>query len=523
MYSQYFGTFLLESMLMLGIAPGAVAGNAEVAIRASAGDQAYWVEQIVEGLNFPSSMAWLPNGDMLITEREGGLRLVRGGKLDPTPVSGTPLSYHDLYDGLKEVAIDPDYQTNKVIYLFLAEGTFDQRHAAVYRARHEGNRLEDVTRIFRSKDDIGGFGMVASRMTLLADKTLLIGVPEDHHYGRSQRLDSHLGKILRINRDGSIPMDNPFFNVSDAYPELWTYGHRTPLGLYQDTETGLILEVEAGERGGDELNILKAGENYGWAEASWSFAYGSRGMTAAPRRSGPGMKDPILLWMPSATPSGLTRYRGTTYPLWSGDFFLGHLTDKVLERLRIAGDRVVLQERMLLDLEERIRDVKMGPGNLIYVLTDHSHGRVLRLQPGQPSATQISRVAYKLAGYKLSTDFPAGGEEKVANMQPDDLLKGRRAFLERCASCHSVATIIPGGEIGPDLAGVYGSRMGQRESFDYSPNMLGGVLEWNFATLNRFLANPASLVPGTKMTSPPVTDPELRRSIIGFLKQQTSQ
>lgn len=523
MLNQALAAFILAGMIALVMARQTIAGSDEVAARMSAGNQTYWVEQVVEGLSFPSSMAWLPNGDMLITERMGGLRIVRDGKLDPEPAKGTPPSYQDLFDGLKDIVVDPDYETNQTLYLFMAEGTFDQRHAAVYRARYNANRLDNIVRIFRSEDDFGGYGIIAARMTVLADKTLLIGIPEDHHFGRAQQLGSHIGKILRINRDGSTPKDNPFVNTPGARAEVWSYGHRTPLGLYEDAETGRIWEVEAGERGGDELNVLRAGGNYGWPKAGWGFAYGSGGLAATPLRSSPGIEEPILLWMPSATPSGLTRYRGNAYPLWDGDFFLGHLTNKVLERLRVEGHRVVLQEQMLLDLEERIRDVKVGPDNYLYVLTDHQNGRVLRLQPGRPQAKQVSRVAQKLEQtLRLSSDFPTGGEEEIANLQPGDILKGRQAFLERCASCHSVATIIHGGQIGPDLADVYGSRMGHRAGFDYSMNMAGGVLTWNFSILNRFLADPASLVPGTKMTSPPVTDPEIRRYIIGFLKEQPS-
>lgn len=523
MLSRALRPYLLGNIIMLTATAQAVAGNAEVSTPESEANQMYWVEQVVEGLNFPSSMAWLPNGDMLITERMGGLRRVRDGKLDRQPVGGMPASYQDLFDGIKDIALDPEYRVNKTIFIYMAEGNFDQRHATVFRARYEGDRLEDVVRIFRSKDEMGGYGMIASRMTLLADSTLIIGVPEDHHYGRSQQLTSHLGKILRINRDGSIPMDNPFLNASGAHPEIWTYGHRTPLALYQDKETGVVWELEAGEVGGDELNLLKAGQNYGWPEASWSFAYGSRALAAAPQHTHSGMRDAVHLWMPSATPSGMTRYRGHLYPLWDGDYFLGHLTDRVLERFRIAGERVVLQEKMLLDIEERIRDVKVGPDNHIYVLTDHQNGRVLRLRPGQPRATELSHVAHKLAAVKVSSDFPVGGEEEVTNMSSTDLAKGRQAFQERCVACHRIAGTVPGGEVGPDLSGVYGTRMGYKAGFEYSQNMLGGVLSWNFATLNRFLENPAGLVPGTKMSSAPVMDPDMRRYIIGFLKQETSQ
>lgn len=508
-----------------GVAPlsgvRALAGNAEGVTRVSARSQTYWVEELAEGLSFPSSMAWLPSGDILITERMGGVRIIRDGKLDPKHVRGAPVSYQGLLDGLRDILLDPDFQTNHLLYILISEGTFDLRHAAVYRARYSTAGLEDVERIFRVLDDVGGYAQVATRMIFLADKTLLLGIPEDH-LERAQQLGSHRGKILRINRDGSVPADNPFLNTAGALPEIWSYGHRAPLGLFQDSDTGLIWEVESGPQGGDELNVLKAGRNYGWAKASWGFSYSNNGLDA-PLQSAPGIEDPILVWTPSATPSGLVRYRGNIYPRWDGDYFVGHLTAKALVSLRIDGLQVVLQEKMLLDLEERIRDVKVGPDNHLYLLTDHQNGRLLRLQPGHPKANQLARVANKLDQiYDIQSawDFPR--DEEIANVEAD-VGKGRQAFIERCAVCHSVGAVLRGGELGPDLAGIYGRLMGRKGDFEYSPNMAGAVFVWNFATLNRFLANPSGFVPGTKMTAPPVIDREMRLQIVAFLKQQSPE
>jgi glucose/arabinose dehydrogenase/cytochrome c2 len=467
-------------------------------------------------------MVWLPSGDVLIAEREGGLRVLHEGKLVPKPVNGTPASFQNGVNGLKDVLLDPDYQRNQNLYILISEGTYQQKHAAVYRARYSAAGLVNVERIFRSKDDFGGAHSVAGRMLFLSDKTLLVGVPAatDDDKELAQQLDSDMGKIVRINRDGSIPPDNPFINTQGALPEIWSYGHRAPVGLYQDTETGAIWEVEDGPLGGDELNLLKVGGNFGWDKASWGFAYRGGGL-AAPLQSGAGILDPVLIWMPSQDPSSITRYRGALYPLWDGDYFVGHLPTKELERLRINGDHVVLQEKMLRDLEERIRDVKVGPDNHIYILTDHRDGRVLRLQPGKPRMDQLTRVAHKLAPGDQNSD-PSGNMS--ASLEPGDPEKGRQAFLERCAACHSVGTAIRGEDIGPDLAGVYGRKAGSNAGYNsYSAAMAGSPEVWDVRSLNMFLTDPRLYVPGTKMTAVPGTDLEMRRQIIGFLQQQSEK
>lgn len=497
--------------------------RAGTVVRTSGGAQPYWVEQLADGLNFPSSMAWLPNGDMLITERMGGLRLWRNGALDPQPIGGMPASFQNgVADGLKDILVDPDYADNQTLFILISEGTVAERHTAVYRARLTSSGLEGLQRIFRSKDSIGGYiRTIASRMTFLPDKTLLIAVPEDDaahalqdatidNNERAQDLGSHLGKVLRINRDGSVPRDNPFLSTPGVLPEIYSYGHRIPLGFYWEPHNGSIMEVESGPRGGDELNILKPGVNYGWGKAGWGFSYTNNG-AKFPQQSGTSIQDPLLIWTPSVTPSGITCYRGKAYPQWDGDYFVGHLTTKEIERVRFEGQRVVLQEKMLFDLEERIRDVKVGPDDRLYLLTDHQNGRVLRLQPGQPRAHQLERVARKL---ELVYSVP---------LKPGDPVRGRQAFLERCAGCHTIGAEIKGGQIGPDLSGVFGAVAGRKPGFDYSPNMAASAHKWDAASLDRFLFDPNALIPATRMAAPPLIDMELRRNIIEFLKQQSAE
>ncbi|WP_232831096.1 PQQ-dependent sugar dehydrogenase [Peristeroidobacter agariperforans] len=480
--------------------------------------QPYWVEELASGLRNPFSLAWLPNGDVLITERQGGLRIFSNGRLDPRPLSGVPASFQNSLNGLKDVLLDPDYETNQAIYLLISEGTLDEHHTSVYRARFGRDGLTEVSRIFRAREEMGGPGHSSARMICLSDKTLLLAVPESHYYKRmAQRLDSHIGKLLRLNRDGSIPTDNPFLRNSNALPEIWSYGHRAPTGLYYDSDSGLLWEVEPGPRGGDELNLLKAGGNFGWAVASWGFEY--NGGPTAPQQVGPNIESPILVWTPSVTPSGLTRYRGTTYPAWNGDFFVGHLSGRALERLRIVDTNVISRETMLLGLKERIREVKVGPDNHIYLLTDNSNGRLLRLRPGQPSIEQLSRVAHKLEPVRTIESASSASPQEG----PVDLEQGKQAFMELCSACHSLGTVIRGGNIGPDLTAVYGRRAGTSSGYGYSEGMTSTSHVWDFLMLDLFLADPASFVRGTTMSVPPISDSSVRRQIIEFLRGPASQ
>lgn len=481
----------------------------------------YWVEQVAEGLKFPSSIAWLPNGDMLITERAGGLRLVRGGRLDPEPVGGTPQSYRGGLNGLKEVLLDPDYSRNQALYLLTSEGDTEQYHAAVFRARYGTSGLTEVERIFRSKDEMSGAHSIAGRMLFLSDETLLVAITAstNDNKGLAQRLDSHVGKIIRINRDGSVPADNPFMKTPGALPEIWSYGHRVQLALYRDERNNELWEVDSGPRGGDEINVLRAGANYGWAKASWGFDYDSQG-AAAPAQTAPDVEEPILVWTPSVTPAGFTRYYGDVFAQWKGDYFVGYLTGKGLERFRIHNSRVILRERMLLDLEERVRDVKVGPDGFVYVLADRANGRVLRLRPGRPSAEQLGRVAHPLDSKTASSSIDGARAVSAAN-DVSGAVSGRQAFIENCAGCHAIGGIIEGGDIGPGLEKVVGRRIGRAAGFDFSAAMKAAPGEWSAAALDLFLADPAAYLPGTKMQVAPVTNSTIRRRIISFLTHPT--
>lgn len=492
----------------------------EKTIRVVPADQTYWVEQLASGLRYPFSLTWLPDGDVLITERKGGLRLFRNGELDPNAVSGVPVVTQQAESGLRDVLPDPDYQSNHLIYLLLSEGTYEHHHAAVYRGRYQRGAITEVEPIFRAKNEIGGSAHSSARMIFLPDKTLLIGVPEGHFYKHlAQRLDSHIGKILRLNRDGSVPRDNPFLTTSNALPEIWSYGHRVPTGLYYDADNGSVWEIEPGPKGGDELNLLKPGGNFGWAKATWGFEYS--GSPIASMQAGPGMISPRLVWTPSVTPSGLARYHGAVYPAWDGDFFVGQLTGRALERLRIVDGKVVLRETMLAELDERIRDVAVGPDDHLYLLTDNSNGRLLRLQPNRPSTSQYSRVARRLAPGAIAA---ASSNQRAVDrkLTPVEYENGKQSFIDRCSNCHSVGDIVRGGNVGPDLAGVYGRRAGSRANYNYSEAMASASQVWEFTWLDLFLTDPASYIKGTTMSIPSMMqEPELRAQIIMFLKEES--
>ena len=337
-------------------------------------------------------------------------------------------------------------------------------------------------------------------MILLNDGTLLLGIADERH-GDAQELSSHLGKTLRINRDGSVPADNPFVQRSGAAPEIWTLGHRVALGLYQDHVSGEIFETEAGPRGGDELNHLVPGENYGWARTSWGFAYGNNGLDA-PAQTQPGITDPIQVWTPSVTPAGITRYYGNVYPDWNEDFLIGQLTAKQLERVRMRDGRVVLQERLLTRFGERIRDVKTGPDGYIYLLTDNENGRLLRLQPGEPAAAELAHVARNLEGAWRTDRIWRDADGNEIDITPGDPERGRQAFIERCSGCHSVGEDIEGAAIGPDLNRIFGRLHGRQTNFSYSANMSGSPKTWDAKYLNMFIANPSAYISGTTMASP---------------------
>ena len=341
----------------------------------------YHVETLATGLKFPWSLAFLPNGDTLLTEKFGELRILRKGALDPAPVTGGPQNILKEGDsGLLDVVLDPAFETNQTVFITFNEGTKEQNHLAVFRAKFDGATLSGGKVIFRSSPEKAGPQHSGGRMVFLPDGTFLVTVSDGFTYrDAAQDLGSDLGKVLRLDRDGQVPRDNPFVGKEGVRPEIFTYGHRNALGLLVDPRNGEIWLHENGPKGGDEINLLKPGLNYGWPKATFGVDYS--GELVSKLQKAPGVTDPVVVWTPSIAPSGFTLYLGKKFPQWTGDFFVGTLAEKSIRRVKIRNANWTEQQILLRELDTRIRDVRTGPDGNIYALTDTDNGQVLRLSP----------------------------------------------------------------------------------------------------------------------------------------------
>ena len=335
--------------------------------------------KVVDGLEHPWGLAFLPDGRMLVTERPGRLRIVADGWLVPEPVAGVPEVWDDGQGGLLDVALHPGFAENGLIYLSYASPDDDNDAAtAVARGRLVGARLEDVEEIYVALPRDDGGRHFGSRL-LFADGYLFVTAGERGEPDRAQDVGDPAGSVIRLLDDGRVPEDNPFIRQADARPELYSIGHRNPQGMAREAATGRIYAVEHGPKGGDELNLIEPGVNYGWPVITYGKSY--MGFKIGEGTHKEGMAQPVHYWVPSISPSGLTIYDADRFPAWQGSFFAGALSGELLVRLEVADGKAVVEERMLEDLEERIRDVRQGPDGLIYLLTDHPEGMLLRLEP----------------------------------------------------------------------------------------------------------------------------------------------
>jgi glucose/arabinose dehydrogenase len=333
------------------------------------------VETVATGLSHPWGLAFLPDGRMLVTERTGTLRLVsKDGKLS-APLSGVPEVVVRGQGGLLDVAIDPDFKSNNVVYLTYSEPGEGGVGTAVARGKLGESGLENVEVIFRQMPKVEGGNHFGSRLVFAPDGKLFVTLGERFTFAPAQDLNNDLGKIVRINPDGSVPKDNPFVGRQDARPEIWSYGHRNPQGAAIHPETGRLWEVEFGPMGGDELNIPQAGKNYGWPVVSWGSHYDGRQIPKPPTH--PEFADAIYHWNPVISPSGITFYTGDAIPAWKGNLLIGGLSSQAIVRLTLDGEKVVEEER--IPMGTRIRDVVQGPDGAVYALTDEGNGEILRL------------------------------------------------------------------------------------------------------------------------------------------------
>lgn len=337
------------------------------------------VDVMARGLEHPWSIAFLPDGRELITERAGRLRILDGGKLSP-PVSGVPAVLVKGQGGLLDVVPHPDFIDNQWVYLTLAHGSAWRNATRLIRARLVGEALVDSEVLFTAKPWKATPVHYGARFAFLPDNSLLLAIGDGFDSREdAQRLDSHLGKIVRLHDDGSIPRDNPFVDVDGALPEIWSIGHRNPQGLVVDAMRGIVLSHEHGPAGGDEVNRIEPGVNYGWPVATHGRDYS--GAAISPFVSYPGMRAPLIDWTPSIAPAGLAVVSGIFSKALAGDLLVATLKSRELLRVRLDEKGEPAGEAVLLKGQGRLRDVRVAPDGSLRVLTDDPAGKVLRLTP----------------------------------------------------------------------------------------------------------------------------------------------
>ncbi|WP_439633050.1 PQQ-dependent sugar dehydrogenase [Glycocaulis sp.] len=367
----------------LGLIAAACADNREaVELPEPASGHSVSVETVVDGLEHPWGLAFLPGGDMLVTERTGQLRLIRDGALVDAPVSGVPEVLVLSQGGLFDVVLAPDFTASSLVYLSFASGTAQSNNTALYRARYEDGALLDGEVIWTSQMDKTGGAHFGGRIAFMGDGTLLLTLGDGFEFREeAQNLANHFGTIVRLNPDGSPASGNPLAEEDGALADIWTYGHRNVQGIAIDPQTGIVWAHEHGPRGGDELNIIEGGQNYGWPIVTSGLDYS--GARISPFTAhGDDYTGPLREWLPnSIAPSGLAVYRGEAFPNWSGDLLIGALAGQALHRVRVENGQAIAEEVLLADEGARIRDVRTGPDGLVYVLTDHANGALLRLSP----------------------------------------------------------------------------------------------------------------------------------------------
>ena len=349
--------------------------------------QAPQLETVVEGLKTPWAVAFLPGGQLLITERDGALRTAMPGGKPSAPITGLPAVDAVGQGGLLDVITDSDFARNRTVYFCFAEPSADKKtnSTALARARlsDDAKRLSEVKVLFSQKPKVESKHHFGCRIVEMPDGRLMLSMGERYSGMQSaQTLDNHLGKIVRVGKDGSVPADNPFVSTPGALPEIWSYGHRNSQGLTLDAQ-GRLWEHEHGPQGGDELNLIRPKLNYGWPVITYGENYGG-GKIGEGIFAKAGMEQPVVKWVPSIAPSGLVRLKSARYgAVWQDSFFIGSLKFGHLERVKLDADnRPVEQEKLFADAG-RMRDVREGPDGLLYLVLE-AHGRIVRVKPTAP-------------------------------------------------------------------------------------------------------------------------------------------
>ncbi len=364
---QIIGTRLAKSFALAAIILFTLPTNAE--------EQTYRLETLAAGLNFPWSVDFLPNGDLLVAELEGTLKRISKDGSSSNSVSAVPTVYRASQGGLFDVLLDKDFATNSTLYLSYAEGDSEENGTTVARATLTGNALTDVEVIFTASPRKYAPLHYGGRMAFTSDDLLLITTGDGFDFREhAQDLNSHLGKTIRINKDGSPAQGNPFPEA----PKVWTYGHRNPQGLAIAPD-GTVYLNEHGPKGGDELNVITKANNYGWPAITYGMDY--NGAYVSPLTEYPGMQQPQHVWTPSIGPSGMAFYEGNKFPKWQNSLFVGALVNKEVRRLTVENQQVTAEETVFAELDARIRDIRVGPDGLLYIVTDGDPGTVIRVHP----------------------------------------------------------------------------------------------------------------------------------------------
>ena len=372
---------LTSFLLTLAISTGSLSAQAS-----------YSLETVAENLNFPWSIAFTPEGDYLVAMRSGVVRRISaGGEVSPA-LEGLPASYVLSQGGYFDITLDPGFTDNQRIYLSFAYGTPELNGTRIVTGRLNGNRVENVTPIFTVsplKDTAVHYG---GKMLFLPDGTLVMTTGDGFEYREAaQDTFNLMGKIIRINSDGSIPADNPYASNGLGNAAVWSYGHRNPQGLVLDKMSGHLYSHEHGAKGGDELNLIKPDTNYGWPAVTKGVNYS--GAYVSPLRSAPGIEEPLTYWDPSIGASGLAIYDGAAFPNWQGKLFIGALVDEEVRMLTLSEGKVTDEQAMFSEIGARIRDVRTGPDGMLYLLTDSEQGKVIRVVPTSDPVNQATLSA----------------------------------------------------------------------------------------------------------------------------------
>ena len=343
-------------------------------------EHSFRVVKVVEGLEHPWSLAFLPDGRMLVTERPGKLRVISNGRLESRAIGGLPQVTPHGQGGLHDVVLHPQFQKNQLVYLAYAARGSDGVGTEMARGRLAGERLENVEVIFRQAPKGSRSQHFGGRIVFDRAGFVYLTLGDRGEMARAQRPDDHAGSVIRLHDDGRVPKDNPFVGKDGWKPEKFTLGNRNIQGAALHPQTGALWTHEHGPQGGDEVNVIRPGVNYGWPVITYGVNYGMGTKIGEGQRKD-GLAQPLHYWVPSIAPSGMAFYSGERFPRWRGNLFLGALRDQMLVRLQLDGEKVVKEERLLRGVVGRIRDVRTGPDGFLYLVTDDNNGAVFRLEP----------------------------------------------------------------------------------------------------------------------------------------------